>query len=765
MSISVDFRPFIALVLGLLLLAAPARAQPEPGNPLAQQPAIAVSAPATLSPEIEALLKVLQDDAQRAELIRALRAAAPEAEGVAPAAPASTEPALLAPNTLGAQLLQGASQRLAAFSDQLVATVQAIADLPAMLGWLASLARDPITQSRVLDASWKLILVLGLGLLAEWAVMQALRRPRDWLDAHALPYDAGWARLKRLPLVLGRLGLDLIPVAAFALVSYGLISAVRPLPSTQLVMLTANNAYIASRVVMAAARMLLSPASTHLRILPVLDETAAYVTIWLRRIVLVLVSSYAVAEAGLQFGLPWSAHDSILRIALLLVTLFLVIIILQNRQTVSAFLRAPELAEGEEPDQARRFFRMLRDRASDVWHLVAIAWLIAAWGVWALEIQSGFWRLLKVSFGTILILSLAKLADMAMRRVVQRAFRITPELAARYPGLESRANRYLPVLKGSASLAIGAIALLFLLESWGLEAFAWFGHGKLGNRLISSIVSISLTITLALVMWEGINAAIQRHLERLSRDAKAAQSARVRTLLPMLRTALLAVILIFVVLSVLAEIGVNVAPLIAGAGVVGIAVGFGSQRLVQDVITGIFLLLEDAVAVGDVVQLGGLSGVVEHLSIRSIKLRAVDGSLHIIPFSAVTSVTNQTRDFAFAVIDVNVDYGEDTDHVAQTLRDIAAEMRQDPRWRPVIRDDLDVMGVDKLGDSGVVIRVRLKTEPSQRWAVAREMNRRIKRRFDELGIDIPYPHQKLVLEGKHPAQTASAAPEAPAASG
>ena len=233
----------------------------------------------------------------------------------------------------------------------------------------------------------------------------------------------------------------------------------------------------------------------------------------------------------------------------------------------------------------------------------------------------------------------------------------------------------------------------------------------------------------------------------------------------MLRTALLAVILIFVVLSVLAEIGVNVAPLIAGAGVVGIAVGFGSQRLVQDVITGIFLLLEDAVAVGDVVQLGGLSGVVEHLSIRSIKLRAVDGSLHIIPFSAVTSVTNQTRDFAFAVIDVNVDYGEDTDHVAETLRQIAAEMRQDPRWRPVIRDDLDVMGVDKLGDSGVVIRVRLKTEPSQRWAVAREMNRRIKRRFDELGIDIPYPHQKLVLEGKHPAQTASAAPEAPAASG
>ncbi len=761
MSIVKAIQRFI-LLLGFALLAGQAVAQPEPGNPVTQQPAAVPATPA-MSPEIEALLKVLQDDSRRAELIRALRAAAPEGQEAPPSTTDTAEPALLAPNTLGAQLLQGASQRLAAFSDQLVATVQAIADLPALLGWLTSLARDPITHTRVLDASWKLLLVLGLGLLAEWTTTQALRRPREWLDALAPSEKSGWARLKRVPLVLGRLGLDLLPIAAFGVVSYGLIGAVRPLPSTQLVLLTANNAYIASRVVMAAARMLLSPASSHLRILPVADETAAYITIWLRRIVVVLVTTYAAAEAGLQFGLPWSAYDSALRIALLLVTLFLVIIILQNRQTVSEFLRAPELAEGEEPDRARRFFRMLRDRAADVWHLVAIAWLIAAWGVWALEIQQGFWRLLKVSFSTILILSIAKIADMAMRRLVKRAFRITPELSARYPGLEARANRYLPVLKGSASLAIGGIALLFLLESWGLEAFAWFGHGKLGNRLVSSLVSIALTITLALVVWEGINAAIQRHLERLSRDAKAAQSARVRTLLPMLRTALLAMILVFVVLSVLTEIGVNVAPLIAGAGVVGIAVGFGSQRLVQDVITGIFLLFEDAVAVGDVVQLGGLSGVVEQLSIRSIKLRAVDGSLHIIPFSAVTSVTNQTRDFAFAVIDVNVDYREDTDKVSETLRQIASEMREDARWRPVIRDDLDVMGVDRLGDSGVVMRVRLKTEPSQRWAVAREMNRRIKRRFDELGIEIPYPHQKLVLEEKHPAQTASAAPETPPA--
>ncbi len=233
----------------------------------------------------------------------------------------------------------------------------------------------------------------------------------------------------------------------------------------------------------------------------------------------------------------------------------------------------------------------------------------------------------------------------------------------------------------------------------------------------------------------------------------------------MLRTALMITIVVISGFIVLTEIGVNVAPLIAGAGVVGIAIGFGSQTLVRDIITGIFLLFEDALAVGDVVQVGGLSGVVEQLSIRSIKLRAQDGSLHIIPFSAVTTVTNMTRDFAFAVLDVSVAYGEDTDRVSEVLRDIATEMREDVKWRPAIRDDLDILGVERLADSGVIMRVRLKTEPSQRWAVAREMNRRIKKRFDELGIEIPYPHQKLVLErteARHPVETGPAATAAEA---
>ena len=195
----------------------------------------------------------------------------------------------------------------------------------------------------------------------------------------------------------------------------------------------------------------------------------------------------------------------------------------------------------------------------------------------------------------------------------------------------------------------------------------------------------------------------------------------------------------------------NVAPLLAGAGVIGLAVGFGSQTLVRDVITGIFLLFEDAVAVGDVVQLGGLSGVVEHLSIRSIKLRAQDGSVHIIPFSAVTTVTNMTRDFAFAVLDVTVSYDEDPDRVAEVLREIGKEVRAEPKFaRADPRRHRRVRAWRSWPIPGVMIRARVKTEPAARWSVGREFNRRIKQRFDERGIQIPRPQPMVMVERAPP---------------
>src|SRR5271168_2585928 len=183
---------------------------------------------------------------------------------------------------------------------------------------------------------------------------------------------------------------------------------------------------------------------------------------------------------------------------------------------------------------------------------------------------------------------------------------------------------------------------------------------------------------------------MDRKLTALSRDGHFARAARLRTFRPMLRTVLLCVIVAVVGLTALSEIGVNVAPLLAGAGIVGIAVGFGSQKLVQDLITGLFLLLENTMQVGDFVTVSGLSGTVEHLSVRTIRLRAGDGSVHIIPFSAVTSVTNTNRGQGNAAVVVTVAYHEDTDRVCAVLRAIVTELRAVPEFGTPMLSDLQL---------------------------------------------------------------------------
>jgi small-conductance mechanosensitive channel len=216
-------------------------------------------------------------------------------------------------------------------------------------------------------------------------------------------------------------------------------------------------------------------------------------------------------------------------------------------------------------------------------------------------------------------------------------------------------------------------------------------------------------------------------------------------LLPLLRTGLLISIAIVAGLSILSEIGINIAPLLAGAGIVGVAIGFGSQKLVQDFITGIFLLLENAMQVGDTVTVSGLSGEVEALSVRTIRLRAGDGSIHIIPFSSVTSVTNVNRGLGNASVSVSVAYDEDTDRVATELKAIFATMRNDPEMSAKMLSDFQLWGVDKVDGASVTIVGQVVCTDSGRWAVQREFNRRMKRRFQELGIRIFNPVQTINL--------------------
>src|SRR6202000_2230194 len=249
-------------------------------------------------------------------------------------------------------------------------------------------------------------------------------------------------------------------------------------------------------------------------------------------------------------------------------------------------------------------------------------------------------------------------------------------------------------------------------------------------------------------------ALLDRQLSMLTREGHYARAARLRTFQPMLRTALFCVIVAVVGLTALSEIGVNVAPLLAGAGIVGIAIGFGSQKLVQDLITGLFLLLENTVQVGDVVSVSGLSGVVENVSIRTIRLRAGDGSVHIVPFSAVTTITNSSRGQGNAAVSVSVAYKEDTDRAGQILKDIVTEMRKESEYRQAIRGDLELWGVDKVDGSMASIVGQIRCTDSGRWPGQRGFKRRIKRRFQECGMQIASAAQTILMHVPAPTDIA-----------
>jgi small-conductance mechanosensitive channel len=240
------------------------------------------------------------------------------------------------------------------------------------------------------------------------------------------------------------------------------------------------------------------------------------------------------------------------------------------------------------------------------------------------------------------------------------------------------------------------------------------------------------------------------------------KSARLRTLQPMLRTGLLCALVGVFGLTALSEIGVNIAPLLAGAGILGVAIGFGSQKLVQDFITGIFLLLENAMQVGDWVTVAGLSGSVENLSIRTMRLRAGDGSVHIIPFSSVSTVTNVNRGIGNAAVSVNIPIEEDSDRVCDVLSEIATTLRGEQRFSDMMRSDLQLWGVDKVDAGVVTIAGQIVCTDSGRWAVQREFNRRLMIRFKELGIRIATPvstvYNHVATEAPAPVQQIESAP-------
>jgi small-conductance mechanosensitive channel len=781
-------------VLAALAAPGPAGAQP-PAAPAAQANGITQD-------QARQALEVLNDPAKRAAFAATLNAiikASPAAKpATSPAntppanAPATTPPAAtppaatppptgalpipLAPDSLGAQVLVSASALVSHLGSEAVQAFDTVQSLPLLWGWAVVMVTNPYARDLLVSVGWRVALVLACAVAVEYALRRILRRPIAALESYAPTPDpaapetiepapesangingqdkaeegdieplppprrrpSALTYLRRVPLALARFLLDLVPVLGIALIGHTLAGSDLGGPSvSRLIILAVTDAYAACAALLALARMLLSPRQSRLRLFNLRNGAATYLMLWTRRLVVIGVVGYAVGEAWLLLGLSEVAHDTYQKAVGLVLHICLAIMTLQSRRGVRDWLSAPDGATGAAA--------MIRNRLAAVWHWIALFFNAAIWLVWAIELPHGYAAIFHYFIITASLLIGARLALLVIFGGMDRATRSGATILGVNATLDTRLRAYLPVVNLSLRLAVYALCALALLQLYGANALVWLLSSDAGQRILSSCGTLAITIIVALAVWEAVNASVQQHLEKLQREAQVAKSARLRTLLPLLRSTLLVGIFTVAGLMVLSEIGINIAPLLAGAGILGVAIGFGSQKLVQDLITGIFLLLENAMQVGDFVTVSGLSGNVEALSVRTIRLRASDGSVHIIPFSAVTSVTNVNRGLGNASVNVTVDFQEDTDRVCAELKAIVAGMRAEPTFSAQMLSDLQLWGVDKVDGAGVTIAGQVVCTDSGRWAVQREFNRRMKMRFQELGIGVYNPLRTIAL--------------------
>jgi small conductance mechanosensitive channel len=263
-----------------------------------------------------------------------------------------------------------------------------------------------------------------------------------------------------------------------------------------------------------------------------------------------------------------------------------------------------------------------------------------------------------------------------------------------------------------------------------------------GLRLAAVIIA---ALVVAGVAKRAVRSFSQRMVGRAEDKDKLETRKRIQTLAHLAGTLTSLTIYGVAIMIILDQVGIQLGPLLATAGIAGLAVGFGAQSLVKDVISGLFILLENQFNVGDVVEVGGRTGVVERSNLRVTVLRDVEGKVHFVPNGQITTTSNLTKDWSRALLDVGVAYKEDTDQVVEVLRKVAAELTAEADFGPKIMEPLQVMGVQDLADSAVVIRVAFKTKPMEQWGVAREFRRRIKKAFDQEGIEIPFPHRTVYL--------------------
>ncbi|WP_233886486.1 mechanosensitive ion channel family protein [Paraburkholderia flagellata] len=553
---------------------------------------------------------------------------------------------------------------------------------------------------------------------------------------HALRGAHHWRLLQRLPGALLVMLLEVVPVIAFGLCAAGVLSLLGPedaAPAEAVGHIV--DTYVICRVIAIFGKLLFAPDAAALRLVPLPDEWAAYAQRWLVRIVVIGGVGGAIGGA-VPLGMTEDAHLALVKVVTLIGHLALAVMILQLRRPVADAMRAAAARHGS--------YAWFMQWFADIWVGVALFVVIALWFVWALDLRGGYAALLRAGGLSLVVLLAARVSAIVLLGALSRVFGLRDDQEKMSFG-QRRAYRYYPALRRIVVLTIGIVTLDLLLHVWGLRPARILALAPIGHLLGSAVLTIVIAIVAAVAIWEFANGAAERRLNAWTDAGDFVRAARLRTLLPMFRTTLFVSILVVVGLTALSQLGVNTAPLIAGASIFGVALGFGSQKLVQDFITGIFLLTENAMQVGDWVTVAGVSGTVEFLSIRTVRLRGGDGSLYTVPFSSVTTVNNTNRGIGNAAVKVQIAHGADLQRAIDTLKDIGAEIRAEDAFKNGILSDFAYWGVDQVDGATVTLVGQIQCKDSARWGVQREFNKRVLLRFTERGIELANPQRNFLV--------------------
>ncbi|WP_322048592.1 mechanosensitive ion channel domain-containing protein [Paraburkholderia sp. J67] len=559
-------------------------------------------------------------------------------------------------------------------------------------------------------------------------------------DDHRRRGASHWSLLKRLPLAFVITLLDLVPVIGFGLCAAGVLSMLGPddaAPGAAVGHVV--DTWVICRIIIALGKLLFAPDSDDLRLMPMTAPWAAFSQRWLERIVVIGGVGGALAGA-VPLGMTEDAHLALVKLVILVAHIAIAIMILQCRHAVAERIRNSAASRGS--------LAWLVHWFADVWAIVAIFIVMAMWFVWALDLRGGYKELIRAGGLSLGVMLATRMAGIVLFGALGRAFDPNGK-GENLTIAQRRAYRYYPALRRIVLAGLWIVMLDLLLHVWGLHPGRFLINAPIGHLLGSALLTIAIAVVVAVVIWEAANGAAERRLNAWTDAGDFVRAARLRTLLPMFRTTLFVAIFVVVGLTALSQLGINTAPLIAGASIFGVALGFGSQKLVQDFITGIFLLTENALQVGDWVTVAGVSGTVEFLSIRTVRLRGGDGSLYTVPFSSVTTVNNTNRGIGNAAVKVVIANGADLERAIATLKDIGAEIRNDDAFRSGTLSDFAYWGVDQVDGASVTLVGQIQCKDSARWSVQREFNRRVLTHFTERGIELANPQRNFLINMAH----------------